>query len=347
MNHLSLKDTAVLLNNMRVKSKKIFSTAIFSLFLVSWIAQSDSNGFCIENAIPKDMFYPESAEIHPWGTCEALKWNDIVSARSTANNCNTRIRIADTLKIKLEYADGIPWDNWSTELNLDASQWDIWVIIFTADPWPMDTEVINYDDIDCEPAIGSKTVNLFGTVLAITLEWSDVEIIKDNIVNVSWTTSSEVGSDYFNVMRNWNNSDETSIAVVDAAWNFDGSTSYSVQDTVPYSWNYSYSLEEVDNSWKIQKEYLWSVRVENSTINDIQINPNPTAWDIYLRNFEQEDIHSCTLFPITNMKQWGGVLMNIQDWKIDISTFPDGMYGIVIENIYGQRVTKRIIKSGE
>jgi len=317
--------------------------ALFSWSVVAAIGQSDSNWLCIENVIPKDMFYPESVDIYPWPTCEALKWDDENAARSS-NNCNTRIWITDTMKVKLMYADWIPWDNWSTELNLDASIWESWVIVFTANPWPEDVVDIHYDDIDCEPAISTKTVNLFGTALWITLQSSSVKSITDAIVAVNWKTSYEVNADYFVIFRETKESYRSIVDTIMALWNTSVWNAYWTQDTIDSPGVYSYSMAEVDVDWNTKEYFLWNISISPEWIWTITVYPNPTTWELYFENVSIDNIKNACIVPIGWWSQYDIITQEeLKRWKIDLSGLTQWIYLIIIADNYWNRIQKKII----
>ncbi|MBI4930088.1 MAG: T9SS type A sorting domain-containing protein [Bacteroidetes bacterium] len=95
-----------------------------------------------------------------------------------------------------------------------------------------------------------------------------------NIVDVTWTTASELNSDFFMVQRSKDGTTFENIEKVNGAGNSSSEKNYSTSDYEPYSGISYYRLKQVDNDGKTTFSNMVAVKFQSEM--GISVYPNPT-----------------------------------------------------------------------
>lgn len=95
-----------------------------------------------------------------------------------------------------------------------------------------------------------------------------------NIVDVTWSTASELNSDYFMVQRSKDGTVFEDVIEINAAENSSTTKNYSASDYEPYNGTSYYRLKQVDNDGKFTYSDLVAVNFHGDDV--IAVYPNPT-----------------------------------------------------------------------
>ncbi|MGC4022672.1 MAG: T9SS type A sorting domain-containing protein [Cyclobacteriaceae bacterium] len=120
--------------------------------------------------------------------------------------------------------------------------------------------------------IGSVNLN---TPLPVELTQFDLTA-KGKSVEVHWSTSSEINSDHFDVMRSKDGNDFEFIGRVKAAGTTHAPHNYSFEDKLPYDGMSFYRLFQVDLDGVINPSKIKSITIDQSATS-VNIYPNPTT----------------------------------------------------------------------
>jgi hypothetical protein len=166
--------------------------------------------------------------------------------------------------------------------------------------------------------------------------------LRDTVVDIFWSTASEINSDYFIVQRSQNFSDTTSIANIDAAGISNSVLDYYAMDSKPLPGISYYRLKEVDFDGSLT--YSDWVKIEYNpqtnyapSVNLVTIYPNPTNDNInVVFNTSDKGNVYITVFDIqgklvksaaSTFSETGNTLV-----KFDVKDLPEGIYFIRIAN---------------
>ncbi len=181
----------------------------------------------------------------------------------------------------------------------------------------------------------------FTTPEAVSINLTNFSLsAKDDIVNVSWETASEIDNDYFQVEHSSNAYDWNTIGKIDGVNQSNGIQNYSFIDKEPaYGINY-YRLKQFDYDGLTTTFEAKDIYVRNG-IREPEIYPNPFTELIHISNNSKEN----SKYKIYDLK---GVLLLEgyleQEDDISLESLQNGIYQIIIfdgdQNIYQKRIVK-------
>lgn len=162
-------------------------------------------------------------------------------------------------------------------------------------------------------------------------------------VNVSWKTSAELNSDYFNVEKSLDGINWTVISTIKGAGNSESISEYGIVDANPVNGLQYYRLKQVD--FNGQFEYSTIVPVKFSGLADkINIFPSPatTTLNVSLNNQDNSDV------SVNIYNALGQVVMSINGtqstFTFDIAELKAGIY--VVEVVCNGELTQsKLIKN--
>lgn len=159
--------------------------------------------------------------------------------------------------------------------------------------------------------------------------------------DISWSTASEKGNDYFNVERSKNGKDFTSLAQIPSKGSRNLMQNYSFVDANPIMGTNYYRIRQTDLDKVTTLTTVKQVET-NCTMSDISIYPNPTYNVVYVKGLAEGQ--TVELYNAL------GQLVHKVDVKsetevLDISKLTDGVYNIrVLRNnvsIFTIKLVKR------
>jgi len=162
---------------------------------------------------------------------------------------------------------------------------------------------------------------------------------------LTWTTSTEVNSDYFVVEVSSDGVNFEEITQVTAAQNSTVVTNYLFRDTMPRSGKQYYRLRQVDLSGEY--EYSDTIAASCAVLPPLEIYPNPT---------QQNAVLSLNLDEKANVKtevySQGGQLLaeesyelpkGVNELQLPVNNLPNGMY-IVRVHVNEQILQQKFVK---
>ncbi|PHR21927.1 MAG: hypothetical protein COA38_18600 [Fluviicola sp.] len=112
--------------------------------------------------------------------------------------------------------------------------------------------------------------------IILPIELLSFEVININgIVELYWTTMSELNNDYFTVERSIDGIHFEEVVIIESAQTINQSLRYHAQDIDPYNGMSYYRLKQTDFDGEVQYFDLQSVMCKSSII-DVTIYPNPS-----------------------------------------------------------------------
>jgi hypothetical protein len=172
-------------------------------------------------------------------------------------------------------------------------------------------------------------------------------VLKSDLVDINWQTTSEKNNDYFILEKSYDTKKWFTIADVKGKGTTNSIQNYNWKDIVDFSGICYYRLTQVD--FDGTREMFNIVSVKNEAINEIILYPNPISKYLHLEYFSEFDDE----FNII-IESYNGQEVYHNNWvitkgenNINISSenFIEGLYIVVIGNNFGTIVTKKIVKN--
>ena len=159
------------------------------------------------------------------------------------------------------------------------------------------------------------------SVLPVKLVEFKGAIYNTNQIQLDWSTSSEINTDYFVVERLNVQGQFVEIGRTSAR---DRAAAYSLLDKAPLQGQNYYRLKQVDKDGKA--EYSKTVRIDFRNIYNITLSPNPSAGLVYVKNTTglNQKLQVQVIDIAGNMvynKQHSGT-----SFSLDLSSLPAGSY---------------------
>jgi hypothetical protein len=163
-----------------------------------------------------------------------------------------------------------------------------------------------------------------------------------SIVDIKWTTASELNNDYFTVEKSQDGINFAFIAKVPGAGNSNTLKKYVTQDEKPYAGLSYYRLKQTDFGGKFKYSKIVVVDFLNAD-DGLKIYPNPTN-DLVTIDFLEQLSPQSTLVSLTNV--YGQQILINQNIsknqiKVNLSELPSGIYFIGIT--LGEKTIERKI----
>ncbi len=168
---------------------------------------------------------------------------------------------------------------------------------------------------------------------------------EGDVVNLDWTTSSEINNDYFTIEKSRDANEFVPVQIVDGAGNSSINLHYSSVDSNPYSGISYYRLKQTDYDGKISYSEKVPVKFESGKENFV-IYPNPATEDIALVFFNQKAL--ATSVRILDMKGRTVYSDRVETHKgmnklaLDLPVLESGVYVVYLENEF-KSVKQRLV----
>ena len=163
---------------------------------------------------------------------------------------------------------------------------------------------------------------------------------------LDWTTLTEINSDYFVVEKSLDGVNFEAIGKVGAAGNSSARLDYSLVDHFPAVGANYYRLKMVDRDASFEYSNIIVIDVVEA-FEITNLIPNPTNGEVAI--FFTADFEGALKLDLYNMT---GQLVHtemitasrgVNSWKLDLSTYAEGVYNIVLDNNKLQ-VRERVVK---
>ena len=165
---------------------------------------------------------------------------------------------------------------------------------------------------------------------------------NNDIVDISWSTASEINNDFFTIERSYNGVDFTSIGTVNGAGNSSMVLNYVSIDEKPYPGISYYRLKQTDFDGKYSYSTIAAVKFSADDKIVIQAGPIPATDKIKLTCFGGVKF-SPVLYESDGrmVKQFPVVSEGLSD--LDISDISKGIYILRVNSDFSQK-SLRIVK---
>lgn len=209
---------------------------------------------------------------------------------------------------------------------------------------------INFD-IDNEPRIDTYTIGAdqwYNSALPVDLIDFKVEVVNNEIVKLTWATSSEINNDFFSVERSRDAINFELIANINGNGNSNVPIHYSFVDYRPYSGISYYRIKQTD----FDRNYSYSPikQAYIGTLDIVNIYPNPSIENVhFVINSSTNDI---LIIKITDAK---GRLLENQKIQIESGStiitvntlnWASGAYFVRLESIVQQNYISKYFLVG-
>ncbi len=159
-------------------------------------------------------------------------------------------------------------------------------------------------------------------------------------VKVSWSTSSEIGNDFFTVQKCLDGKSWSVIGIVDGVENSTQVNNYTFMDKAPVNGIQYYRLIQTDINGNSTTSDIVSVNLSGALSNSITLYPNPIEGMVNITLSESSSNTSITIFNSLGMKV---MELNNQSgnlYSLDMTSFEKGIYTIEVHHDNGANISK-------
>jgi hypothetical protein len=190
----------------------------------------------------------------------------------------------------------------------------------------------------------SLTASGLGTISVLpVLLTGFTAILSDNAVNLSWNTTQETNSNYFEIERSGNGTTWEAIGTVSAKGNSSIEINYSYNDNAPVNGINYYRLKMVN----INNSYSYSEvkTVRTTSVKEITFFPNPAQTFVNVSLVQSDNSSSVQLLNISGQilqetKVAGG---NATTVTLNVAQYARGMYIVRVVNADGSSATSKLV----
>ena len=186
---------------------------------------------------------------------------------------------------------------------------------------------------------------------SLPVEWSDFQGEWEGAkVALTWKTSSELNSDYFDVERSYDGQLFEQIGQVDAAGTSTEQNSYGFLDRTPgkplAGDGIFYRLRQVDQNGSFEFSSVVEMSIGDSQAGYLNAYPNPVSTTVNLEyNWNEERDAVLSLMTLTGQElHTQSLAYGSQAMSLDMSQYPSGSYVMVIRvgnTVLQKRIEKR------
>ena len=177
---------------------------------------------------------------------------------------------------------------------------------------------------------GGATVN--GFTLPIILK-NFTAVIQNHNTVISWQTTQEINTAFFNIERSTDGVHFTTIAKVNAAGNSSLQKEYSFIDVQALKGTNFYRLKMVDKDNKFNYSKIVAVRMD-MTDNTFKIFPNPANNILNVQASPDNNFATLQIIDVTGRKlKEEKISLNGNSWfSINIKDLPKGVYNLLLKS---------------
>jgi len=168
--------------------------------------------------------------------------------------------------------------------------------------------------------------------------------LNEGVVDLSWTTSLEINSDHFAILRSANaGADWEVIGTVPAHGNSSVSVNYSFADGKPVQGTAEYRLRMVDRDGAYKYSEVKTIRT--GAVTSVSVYPNPA------RDFVNVTLGNASGFTLIRLYNQGGQLLQEKSLNnpggtivpLAVSSYPEGNYIVVVTGADGWRTSSKVL----
>ncbi|MFZ9847922.1 MAG: T9SS type A sorting domain-containing protein [Flavobacteriales bacterium] len=171
---------------------------------------------------------------------------------------------------------------------------------------------------------------------------------NEDKVDVTWTTASEINSDYYSVARSYNGVDFLSIGTSPAAGYSNSILNYSFVDPSPLRGMNYCQLAEYDTDGQSQKSEVVAVNFlgEQNMIAQIYPNPSTDGVSLYV-NSSDGGVYQLNLTDLLGNTLFSAqipAMVGENKFSLSLLPYPDAQYFVQLSSPSGQSSAAPIIK---
>ncbi|PWJ58435.1 putative secreted protein (Por secretion system target) [Dyadobacter jejuensis] len=171
--------------------------------------------------------------------------------------------------------------------------------------------------------------NMEGTPLPVTLEEFKVLETDDHLVQVHWSTLSELQNEYFEIERSTNAINWHRLSRIAGAGTTHQSQSYEWLDRYPLPNTSYYRLKQLDYNGAFSYSTLQSIQLEGESESWI-LHPNPARTELTIATDEAIDQNAIKVYDSSGRKVHSlSMTEGPRGTTLDISKLPVGLYWMV------------------
>jgi hypothetical protein len=167
-------------------------------------------------------------------------------------------------------------------------------------------------------------------------------------VKLQWTTSSEIGSSFFEVQHSVDGSDFYKIGIVNASGNSSLAKSYSFIDSFASVGTNYYRLKMVDINGEFKYSNVISQKqVNNASLVEVMANPFHDKLQMKIRLRQKQNVQiklfDGTGLAVTQQILHGEAGVNMAEFR-NVDALAKGIY-VLEMNVDGKPVSKQVVKN--
>lgn len=186
--------------------------------------------------------------------------------------------------------------------------------------------------------------------LPINLIDFDAVINNGQVVDITWSTATEINNDYFTIERSTIGGDFEELTTVPGAGNSSSRKDYSIVDENPLPGTSYYRLTQTDYDgvFEVFNRHIATVIFNSSKFELLGIYPNPAYFlTIVSFNATENDIATIKLFNSTGQQVYTASQRTAKgknDIELDLSEYSKGLYYVHLENNNQETINTKLIK---
>lgn len=193
------------------------------------------------------------------------------------------------------------------------------------------TEFIRFDDIVVTESF------------ALPVELSSFNVKKSNsLVELNWTTHSELNNDYFEIQRSKTGKIFETIGFQKGAGTSNEIINYKFADLVPMEGITYYRLEQFDFDGKSSFSPIRTIN-ETRNLNKALISPQPAKDQLTISYQTESNNWTACLINSQGIKLVGRNVKGSSNLTIDVSGFSSGVYVLVLRDVLGIEQREKVI----
>ncbi len=154
--------------------------------------------------------------------------------------------------------------------------------------------------------------------------------VEENIVNLFWSTSNEINSEFFTVERSINGNQWQDIIRIEASGNSSQRQDYEAIDRDPIKGTSYYRLKQTDLDGQFQ--YFDIVGISfNGDKASVHLYPNPAHNVLFIESIVRNET-PIQIFNITGEKVFEDTITILGKHGVDITSLLSGIYYIKVDN---------------
>jgi hypothetical protein len=181
---------------------------------------------------------------------------------------------------------------------------------------------------------GSGIIGINTNPLPIQLLNFKVNLNKELMVDISWSTKSEINNDYFNIERSIDGDTWVNLIEVNGAGNSSEQLDYEVLDSKPFSGISYYRLKQTDFNGNVSYSQTQTIIIESISGESIVVYPNPVKNKLTIEgnNLSKNNINILNTLGQIMISKYSYLEFNKSIAVIDLGLLPKGVYYIKANN---------------